>query len=264
MGDSSGRIYNVISVVFLVLTIVVLVLGISRFLQPAPTPVNVAVVPTEIILPTLTLTNTPTSTLPATWTSTPTLTDTPTPSETPIPSLTASLTITPTLTRTPTPTPTTVATLTPTVTLTSIPEATPVPAITVTPDTPATAEPSQFPFRLRNNQVAFTSNFANTAGCQWQGFGGAAFDLSGAPLNGIRVHIYDGQAVELYTASGTNTLYGPGGWEMQVATGINAQTYFVELQAVDGTIVSPTVQVTFPGSCDGNLAVINFEQTRPF
>lgn len=258
MGDSSGRIYNIISVVFLILTLAVLVLGISRLLQPPQGASNVAVVPTSMVLPTLTATLTPSSTLPPTWTLTPTQTATPTPTETLIPSATASLTITATLTQTATNAPTSTPSLTPTITPTETLVDTPTPVGTNTP------EPSPFPFRLRNNQVAFTSNFANTAGCQWQGFGGAAFDLSGAPLNGIRVHIYDGQTVELYTASGTNTLYGPGGWEMQVATGINAQTYFVELQSVDGTVISPTVQVTFPGSCEGNLAVVNFEQTRPF
>ena len=258
MGDSSGRIYNIISVVFLLLTIVVIVLGITRFLQPIPGATNVVVVPKAMVLPTLTVTLTPSSTLPATWTPTPTQTETPFPTETIAPSMTASLTITPTLTLTPTLAPTMTPSLTPTVTLTDTPSASVTPLGTNTP------EPSPFPFRLRNNQVAFTSNFANTAGCQWQGFGGAAFDLAGSPLNGIRVHIYDGQTVELYTASGTNTLYGPGGWEMQVATGINAQTYFIELQSVDGTVISPTVQVTFPGSCEGNLAVVNFEQTRPF
>lgn len=258
MGDRSGRIYNIISVIFLLLTIVVLVLGLSRFMGPPPGRPDVILVPTELVLPTLTATLTPSSTLPPTWTPTPTHTFTPTPTETMLPSPTASLTITSTLTQTPLPTFTEPATSTPTITPTNTVDVPLPPAATAQP------EQSPFPFRLRNNQVAFTSNFANTAGCQWQGFGGAAFDLSGAPLNGIRVHIYDGQTVDLYTASGTNTLYGPGGWEMQVATGINAQTYFVELQSATGTIVSPTVQVTFPGSCEGNLAVVNFEQTRPF
>jgi hypothetical protein len=261
MGDSSGRIYNIISVVFLFLTIVVLVLGIMRMLQPAPRTNVVVSVPTAAILPSATPSFTPSVTLPATWTLTPTFTTTPTPTETLVPTATASLTITATLTQTPTLTATVPPSMTPTVTLTTTQANTPLPPAAPPTETPG---PSPFPFRLRNNQVAFTSNFANTAGCQWQGFGGAAFDLSGAPLNGIRVHIYDGQAVELYTASGTNTLYGPGGWEMQVATTINAQTYFIELQASDGTIISPTVQVTFPGSCEGNLAVVNFEQTRPF
>jgi hypothetical protein len=40
--------------------------------------------------------------------------------------------------------------------------------------------------------------------------------------------------------------------------------YYVELQSQGGTIISDTVQVTFPGGCDGNLAIVNFEQTRPF
>lgn len=262
MGDSSGRIYNIISVVFLLLTVGVLAWGISRFLGPPPTPVNVAVVPTEIMLPSLTPTQTPSATLPATWTLTPTNTPTSTPTETPLPTSTETPTITPTPTQTPTHTETPVVTLTPTVTLTST--QLPLPAATSAPAASETPAPSPYPFRLRNNQIILTTNFANTAGCDWQGIGGAAFDLSGVALNGIRVHVYNSQTVDLYTATGTNTLYGPGGWEMQVSTGISTQTYFVQLEAVDGTAVSPPVQVSFPGSCDGNLAMVVFEQTRPF
>lgn len=257
MGDGSSRIYNLISLVFFVLTIGVLAFGVTRFMQGAPqTPV--AAIPTAMELPTVTPTFTPSKTLPATWTPTPTWTDTPTNTPTDAPTLTPSRTVTatpaPTDTPTNTPTPSDTPTVTPTPTL----DATATPVWTDTP------QPSPFPFALRNNQVAFTSNFANTAACQWQGFGGAVFDLGGRPFNGVRVHVYDGQTVDLYTASGSNTLYGQGGWEIQVATGINDRTYFVELQSAEGTVISPTVQVTFPGSCDGNLAVVTFEQTRPF
>ena len=116
-------------------------------------------------------------------------------------------------------------------------------------------------FQLRHNQVAFTSNFANDLGCMWQGFGGAVISSDNDPLDGIKVHIY-GNGVDFYSSSGTNPLYGPGGWEIQVADSINNGTYFVEIQSQKGAIISHTVAVTFPQACDGNLAVLNFEQVR--
>jgi hypothetical protein len=44
----------------------------------------------------------------------------------------------------------------------------------------------------------------------------------------------------------------------------NNNTYFVELISNSGTVVSPAVQVSFPNNCAQNLALVNFEQTRPF
>jgi hypothetical protein len=38
----------------------------------------------------------------------------------------------------------------------------------------------------------------------------------------------------------------------------------VELQASDGTIISPTVQVDFTGDCASNVALVNFRQNRPY
>lgn len=259
MGEGSARIYNLIATFFLLLTIVVLVLGIARLAGPGIASVQQGAVPTVMVLPTATETLPPTRTQIPTWTPTPTETATEIPTDTPIPTLAPTLpptfTITPTQTPTITPSETPTPTLTPTQTITQTP---------TVPSIPPTVTTSPFPFTLRNNQLAFTSNFANTAGCQWQGMGGAVFDLNDQPLNGIRVHVFGGQGVDLYTASGTNTLYGQGGWEIQVDTTISTQIYYIELQSQEGTTLSPTVQITYPGSCEGNLAVINFEQTRPF
>jgi hypothetical protein len=256
MGEGSGRVFNLISIIFVLLTIVVLVLGLTRLLGPAPTQSAQVAVPTMMSLPTLTPSFTPSDTPPPTRTPLPTWTPTPEPSITPtqLPTWTPqpTATVTPTITLSPTPT------LTPTQTLT------PTSAFTETATSTVTPTQSPFPFTLRNNQIAFTSNFANTAGCQWQGLGGNVFDMSAQPLPRIRVHVYNGVEVDLFSESGSNTLYGQAGWEIQVANTINAGTYFVELQSPDGTLISPTVQVTFPGSCEGNTAIVNFEQTRPF
>jgi hypothetical protein len=277
MGQGRALIYNLISLLFFLLSIAVIVLVIVQLLRPAPQrPQAAAVVPTVAELPTETPTFTPTATPIPTETPTPTLTFTPTetsiPTETPLPP-TFPPTNTPIPTETPLPTATPVPptiTPSPTITNTLIPTLTPaltdtpVPAPTLdfTPQ-PTVPPPSPFPFDVRENQVIFTSNFANAAGCAWQGIGGQVFDINGQPLTQIRVHVF-GSGVDAFAVSGSNTLYGPSGWEIPVSNFINTNTYIVELQTATGTIISPQVQVTFTSDCTRNLALVNFQQNRPF
>jgi hypothetical protein len=245
-------IFNIVTIIFLVLSVLWIVFVVSQLLGPPPEVTEAAALPTAVILPTLTPSSTPTETPVPSWTPTPT--DTLTPTTTP--TLTSTAPPTATITDTPGPTDT------PTLTLT--PAATDTPEPTPTPEGPTpTLEPtlSPFPFDLRNNEIQFIPAF-NGAQCAWQGMGGQVLDLNGQGLSGLRIHVF-GPDVDRYVESGSNTLYGPGGWEQPVANAINGNTYFVELETAGGTVVSPRVQVTFPSDCGGNLALINFIQTRP-
>lgn len=271
-----SRVYNILTIVLLVLAVGAVAFIGLRFLQPpAVTPTPLAALPTLVELPTITPTETPSPTLtpsltptltptstatftptatftlptvPPTITLTPSLTPSLTPTETPIPSIEPSATITDTLE--PTLTPDVTASFTPTATLI---------AITQQPLPPT---PSPFPFTLRD-QIVFTQNFTNTAGCLWQGIGGRVFDSNGSDLQGIRVHVF-GNGIDAFAVSGSNTLYGPSGWEIQLANTVSASTFIVELQTPTGTLVSPQIQVTFPADCARNVALVNFVQTRPF
>ena len=252
MGRGTTVVFNLISIIFLALSVVWIVYVISRLAGPPPEVTEAASLPTAVVLPSLTPSNTPTETLIPTWT--------PTPTDTLTPTLTPTLTSTapPTATITDTPGPTA------TVTLTFTPAATDTPFPTPTPEGPTpTLEPtlSPFPFDLRNNEVLFIAAF-NGAGCAWQGMGGQVLDLNGQGLSGLRIHVF-GPEVDRYVDSGSNSLYGPGGWEQPVSNAINGNTYFIELETAQGTVVSPRIQVTFPSDCTGNLALINFIQTRP-
>ncbi len=279
MGQGRAQIYNLISTLFLVLSVVAIVLVVVRMAGPTSAPQRPQVaVPTAAILPSATLT--------LTWTPSPTATFTLTPSQTITPSVSPSITwtqiptLTPSLTFTIPPT----ATIGPSATLTAIPPSLtvePSQTITTTLDvtntliptetptvndfTPVATQPppSPFPFVLKDNQVIYTMNFANTAQCAWQGIGGQVFDLNGAPLIQARVHVF-GQGVDLYTASGSNTLYGLSGWEVPLSTTVTSNSYIVELQSSQGTIISPQVTVTFAPDCTKNLALVSFQQTRPF
>jgi hypothetical protein len=281
MGRGRARGYNVIASIFFILSLLWLAFVVARFLAPAPAPVaTVVFVPTIALLPTETPTFTPTATFTPTdtptFTATPTNTDTPVPTATGrLPTLTPSPSFTPIPTDTPIPTETNAptATITPSLTITATiapsltplasdtPAQSPTPEINFTPQ-PTEPPPSPFPFALRDNQPPIlTINFANTSGCSWQGFGGQVFDLAGQPLIGIRVHVF-GNGIDAFALSGSNSLYGPSGWEIPVANAVNNLTYLVELQTPQGTVISPQIPVTFPADCNRNLALVNFQQTR--
>jgi hypothetical protein len=252
MGQGNARIFNIISIVFLLLSIVVIILVVTKLLGPGATPQSVGQLPTPFVLPTETATNTLVPTQVPTFTLTPTDT------------------LTPTETETPTPTITTSATITDTAAPTDTPSATPTPSVSPTPsptETPTGPTPtlentlSPFLFDLREGQIILTSNFANSAACAWQGIGGQVFDLSGAPMNGLRLHVFGGD-IDRRVDSGSNSLYGAAGWEQPVDSKINGNTYYVELESQGGTVISPRVTVTFPSDCTKNLALVNFIQVR--
>lgn len=251
-----ATLFNALSILFFILTLAVAT-GVVALLASPPPPTPVADLPTLAPpLPTLTPSNTPTPTIPPTFTPSPTNTLTLTPSLTPslTPTPSATLTATPTITDTPGPT--------------NTPENTPTPQPTPTPTGP-TAIPTEteipFAFRLRE-EPRFLQNFANTLGCSWQGIGGQVFRLDGSEFFGaFRVRVFNSTGTfEQLVNIGTNSFYGPvTGWEVQVAPAPNTETYFVQLET-QFSVASPRVQVTFPGNCLQNVALVNFIQSREF
>ncbi len=256
MGEGKGTIYNMISLVFLFLTVMAIVFVIMRLSGPPVEKQQAAVLlPTAVILPSLTPTPVPPTSLPPTFTFTPTDTLTPTNTFTPTP-ITPTAAPSSTITNTPAPTET------PTITATASISPTPLPTETPTGPTPTLA-PSQNPylFELRRGEVILTQNFANSAACAWQGLGGQVFNTENTPLNGLKIHVF-GTNFDRTVDSGSNSLYGPGGWEVPVDNKISAQTYYVELLSPGGTVVSARIEVTFPSDCARNVALVNFIQTR--
>ncbi len=252
-----NRIYNLISLLALVGTLAVIGGVTAVLLAPPPPPSDAELTAVAaLIVPTRTPSETP---LPS---------DTPTLTRTPLP---PTFTPTPTETLTPTITPSETPTITPSPTITDTPAPTATPSPTPTPTgATATFTPSQspFPFGLRG-EVLFTKNFANTAQCAWQGVGGQVVGLNGQPFTGnLRVRVYNNN-FDRTVNIGTNSLYGTtgegganSGYELQIANAIDNRLYFVQLETQNGTVVSPTLQIQFPASCDGNVAIVNFIQTR--
>jgi hypothetical protein len=265
--------FNFVTLLFGVATVVVLGVFYAVATDAMDAPFLAAKAtdaPATLFVPdTLTPTLTPTLTL----TPLPTRTDTPTPTATLTPTFTPSPTDTPTITNTPTITLT--ITLSPTKTLippTPTPTRTPTPTITLTPTfTPSPTGPSPtptntlspYPFRVQPSSLILRENYANAAGCNWQGIAGQVTTDRGDPVVGIQVRVRGDDIGDVATITGTNTFYGPSGWEVVIGSQTNNNRYQVALYA-EGVQVSPTVEIVFPNLCQQNLATVNFIQTRPF
>ncbi len=270
--------FNIITLVFLALTLCVFlaVLGmIAKVIQPPA-----AWQPKAVFLPTVFLS--PTSP-PPTSTETPSLTFTPsrtsTPSRTPSPTLTPSGTSTPTDTPTSTPMPSNTLppsktlTNTPTATATKIPPPTKPPTRTRPPTRtvpptasgPTATKAGQLPFKVQAGTPVLTPNTDAVTACAFQGIRGLVYDMNGNPLAGLQIAVTNDSGFNQNTVTGSNpALFGQGGWQVQLGTAPNNLTYSVELRSNEGVPLSDKVKVTFPNSCDKNLALVNFAQTRPF
>jgi hypothetical protein len=274
MKGCSAGLYNAVTLLFLLLTLVVflVVLGMIAKLIPVPDTLRpaAAIVPTFAITPTDTVTPIPTETV--TPSLTPSLTITPSPlppTSTPLPTETATDTPTATLTPTDTLTPS----LTPTFTNTPRPTRTPTKTRTPRPPTrtplpsptgPTPTKVGDFPFKVQANTPQLTTNFANPAlGCSYQGIAGQTFGMNNEPLTGIQVVISSALGFNQTTISGSNPAFGQAGWHVQVDTKPNNLVYTVELRSAQGVPVSDKVSIAFPNACDRNLAIINFILNRP-
>ncbi len=249
MGRKLG-IYDIISLIFVVLTVGWLLFVITRLLGPEPAAAEVVDVPTPYVIPTFTPSRTPLPTLPPTFTPTSTFTEIPTNTPTLTPTIAPSTTITETLE----------PSLTPTVT----PTLSPTPS--ETPSGPTTTPPSPYLYELPGGQVVFVPNTYNSAGCAWQGIGGQVFGLSGTELNtasGLTVHVFQSPSgIDARVLVGSNSIYGVSGWEVAVDSTVNANTYFVQLETQLGTQVSDIYSVMFPADCQRNVALLRFRQIR--
>jgi hypothetical protein len=273
MGQGNRIFFNCVTWVFLGLTVVLLIvfyaIATDAMEPPLFVPSEAEALPTEAVFgpPTPRASWTPSSTPLPTRSFTPTFTPTLAPTLTGTPTLTPTVTNTPGPTRTFTPSPTkTLVPPTATPTKTPTPTASSTPSLTPSP-TGATATPvntlSPYPFMVQPSSLILRENYANTAGCDWQGIAGQVTTDRGEPVTGVRVRVTGEDIGERSTLSGTNQVYGPAGWEIVLGDRTNTGRYQVALWS-GGAQVSPTVEIVFPNSCQQNLATVNFIQTRAF
>ncbi len=182
----------------------------------------------------------------------PTSTATLTPSSTPVPDQ-------PTVTPTRTPTP-----VTPTVTLTPSPTITE----TITPGPSPTATiHSLYPFILRGEiKVIPGATFPDHDACKlW--VAGQAYDLQGAPMQGITVMLGGTLAgTNLYQLSltGTALQYGQAGYEFTVADQVVKSKQSAWVALFDQAMIPLSGKIYFDtfDDCSQNLILVNFRQIR--
>jgi hypothetical protein len=248
-AQGSNLLYNLITVILLVLTVLVIFGVIAAVVTNPPASPGIAGEPTLFVPPTVTATlRGPTPN--ATWTASPTLTMTAsaTSSRTPIPSKTA--------------TPTNTSTATSTMTAS--------PSPTITPTFTATFTPTRTPFDF-SYSVTFTANSSsltnNNAGCSWSAIAGTVLNKSGAHLTGMVVRVTGGNAnINMSQTSGSHTTnYGASGWEVYLNNNpqsLNGETFNIWLEYSDGKAATATSQITTQKNCTGNLALVTFKQLQ--
>lgn len=261
MGERTGgfaaAIYNVLSVLFLLLTCGAAAGVIYALTVIGPQPVADGGAPTptlyEFVLPTQPppgVADAPTS-LPPTASPMPESS----PTAGPAAESEEQASDTPTL-----PAPGGTATASPEVTV-SPGAANTQPVTAVASATAVTGTPLPFDFVLRDNSVTYTQNFANDAGCDWAGIAGTVFDLDGNHLTDVLVHVF-GNGIDQMVASGSNRDYGRSGWEVVVGTAPTDFTFTAVIEDEDENPLSEYITVEMIDDCSNNLALLIFDQVQ--
>jgi hypothetical protein len=252
--DSAGVIWNILTVIVLLMTLCVcvgvgvLLVNPQNELNPFPPPT----LPAEAEYPTAT--PTPKSVLPPTWTPAPTIipTQTPAPTNTLIPTNT---------------TPPTEVVASPTL---ENPTDTPgegQPTATLEAGTDTATPTVDMPFVLHPGDPVAIPNIAYPElGCNWMGVGGRAFDLSSAAIEeGLFVQLggtFSNEPVEMLGMIGMVDYYGPGSYEFVLGEELVASTQTLWVQLFDQAMLPLSEQIKFDtfADCDRNLILINFNQ----
>ena len=144
---------------------------------------------------------------------------------------------------------------------TSIP--TELPTETSTPQFTATP----FPFILQSVTPVYIENFAHPSeGCDWLGIVGQVFDGDGKPsLNKVIMVTgeFEEKVVEIVGVTGVPEadIYGPGGFEIQIADHVFAseKALFIQVFNLDGIPISDSIPFDTIADCRKNLVIINFK-----
>lgn len=262
-SQGSNSTFNLISMFFLALTAFVCLIALLVMADIVPAgPLEPA---TDVPLPTSVLVNgqlpsaTPSNTLPPTVEGIDTPTRTPSPTWTKFPTNTPTLTLSPTRTIVPTSTltftPSFTPTFTPSVTFTASPTE------TTAPPTP-TEDLSNILFTPQPGMPIYRDAFLHP-GCEWFGVAGQVVGQNGEPLIGLTIKV-TGDSGTAISVTGSNTGYGTSGFEAQLGLAPLAGTYTIQIVAADQvTQLSSPILLNFDGSCERNMALINFIQAPP-
>lgn len=121
---------------------------------------------------------------------------------------------------------------------------------------------SFLPYDLQSVEPLYTTNFVHPeAGCNWMGVAGQIFGENLEPKDGLVVVVegaVNNSMVEVLGYSGLAQSYGPGGYELFLSQVNSPGIFWVQLFDVQGKPLSDIYSFQMNGTCEQNLAVINF------
>ena len=232
---NSGLVWNILTVIVLIMTACVAVVYLNILINPYSTinPFKPPTLPPTYTVPSVTPTSR--NELPPTWTPAPTqeptATSTPRPTSTPLPS----------------PTP---INLEPSITPTEGP--TPVYSFSVQPGSPQ----------------AIPNIYHPELGCNWMGVAGQATGLNGGPATGLIVQVGGNLGGQLFetrlSLTGAAPQYGQGGFEISLAEKAMDSNKTLWIQLVDQASNPFSEKLYFDtyADCQKNLIIINFKQVK--
>jgi hypothetical protein len=121
---------------------------------------------------------------------------------------------------------------------------------------------SFLPYDLQSVEPLYTTNFVHPeAGCNWMGVAGQIFGENLEPKDGLVVVVegaVNNSMVEVLGYSGLAQSYGPGGYELFLSEVNSPGIFWVQLFDVQGNPLSGIYSFQMNGTCEQNLAIINF------
>ncbi|PKO05977.1 MAG: hypothetical protein CVU41_09310 [Chloroflexi bacterium HGW-Chloroflexi-3] len=121
---------------------------------------------------------------------------------------------------------------------------------------------SFLPYDLQSVDPLYTTNFVHPeAGCNWMGVAGQIFAENLEPKDGLVVVVegaVNNSMIEVLGYSGLAQSYGPGGYELILSQVNSPGIFWVQLFDVQGNPLSGIYSFQMNGTCEQNLAVINF------
>lgn len=231
--NSNTELLNILTVIVLAVVLAVVILTAIIFQNPAH-PINPfppPTLPVVLVLPSVTVTNTPAPTTPAAVIM-----------ETRQDSTTVNVSPQPTVTSTGFPTPTHT-------------------------NTPATG----YRYQMQGSPVAISASVFNSDrdNCNWMGVAGQVHDMQERPVTGILVLLggrLDGRNLNQIMMTGTALNYGPAGYEFELADHVVASNGRLWIQLVDQSYIPLSAKIYFDTyadeDCGRNLTIINFKQVR--
>jgi hypothetical protein len=122
-----------------------------------------------------------------------------------------------------------------------------------TPTFSATPTPS---FGFGTSGIVVRSDLHQT--CGWFGIAGQVLNPDGSPRPATLVHVY-GPGLDLYVLSGSDTRYGPAGFEVEVrADAAQLNTWSARIEDGFGNPLSPEQRIVFEDGCEYNVAMVTF------